>query len=143
MSKSQAVKKQFQNRIIRKSVVSEIFANDLMLADEKNVKLYFEAIIEASQYANCFHKMELNLAALQEAHRVLFGLWSHWVGHSEASKYYKPHQKTLDYIESIRGNTEKFLVLALDKYWSALGSAVRNKNLPKVYYSQSEGGNNE
>ena len=143
MNTSQAVKKQLQNRIVRKSEVSEIFAKDLANTSIESVPMYLEEIIADCQYSNRFAKMEQNLAAKQEALKVAIGVWCHWRKHPDASKYYKPHQKTLNYIESIRGDTEKFLVLALDKYWSALGSAVRNKNLPKVYYSQSEGGNYE
>lgn len=143
MSTEVSIKKQIKNRIIRSTDVSEIFAKDLTNTSIDHVSLYLETIIGECQYAKRFVKMEQNLAAKQEALKVAVGIWCHWKKHPNALEYYNPQKKTLFFIEDIKDDLESFLILVLDKYWSTLGSSVRNKNLPKVYYSKSGGGNNE
>jgi hypothetical protein len=121
------------------SGAAEIFANNLQSANIDNVLVSLRAIVDDSPFANRYKKMEQNLAALQEAEKVIVGIWAHWIGDPTADDYYRPHKKTRAYIKDIHEDLESFLVILLKKYWSTLGSSVRSKNIRKIYYSSNIG----
>ena len=85
-----------------------------------------------------YKEMEQNEAAVQEAERVVLGVWGHWNRCEEAARLYNPHNKTRTYIDTISDDIEKFFRLCFDKYWSTLGSANGNHKIGKSYLYETD-----
>lgn len=129
MSKAN-VNKQASNRILRTSDTSCFVSKQLKRASIGDLLGDVKIIIEDSQYANVYRKMEnvpgASDLALQQLKAVCH-IWRNEPNHAKKIKY-NPHKKTLDRISGMKNNTGMFILFLVDKYWSFLGSAVKKIN---------------
>lgn len=100
--------------------------------------IIFRCVKEESLFSIVYKEMERNEAAVQEAERVVLGVWGHWNRCEEAARLYNPHKKTRIYIETIGDDLEKFYKLCFDKYWSTLGSANCNHKIGVSYLYETD-----
>jgi hypothetical protein len=122
--------KQITNRILRKSECSAFIAKHLNKIESTDLISDLRIIIEDSQYANVYRKMENVAGASQEAMEKLQAVCYIWREEFVKAKKikYNPHKKTLIRIKEMKNDTEKFILFLVDKYWSFLGSAVKKIN---------------
>jgi hypothetical protein len=124
------VKVQISNRILRTSDTSCFIAKQLKRASVGDLLGDAKIIIEDSQYASRYKKMESITGASDLALQQLKAVCHLWRNEPKQAKKikYNPHKKTLAHIIDMTDDTERFILFLVDKYWSFLGSAVKKIN---------------